>query len=128
MECALPGCDGKVYRTNKRYCSKTCAKTAECKRYRNRIKSACVKAKGGKCQGCGYDKCLTALDFHHKDKTKKERALSDMIGRISINAIGIELKKCVLVCSNCHREIHDGVRKSPRLRNSRQPLQNFMAA
>ncbi len=63
---------------------------------------------GGKCKYCGYNRCIAALDFHHRDPLKKETE----IGRIwqrSWNRIKEELDKCDLVCSNCHREIHAGL-------------------
>lgn len=69
-----------------------------------------VKAKelfGNKCCKCGYKKCINALEFHHKDKTQKEFTIARMFKSNSWDLIEIELKKCILVCSNCHREIHD---------------------
>jgi hypothetical protein len=60
---------------------------------------------GGKCSICGYDKCLDALDFHHVDPSQKEFSFRDRRG-ISRERLEIELAKCVLVCANCHREIH----------------------
>ena len=60
---------------------------------------------GGKCSICGYDKCLNALEFHHTDPTKKEFHLGERRG-LNIEALRIELDKCIIVCSNCHAEIH----------------------
>lgn len=65
-----------------------------------------VEMKGGKCQVCGYDRCLIALDFHHIDETTKEFGLSQRDLTKSWVKIKAELSKCVLVCANCHREIH----------------------
>ena len=49
---------------------------------------------GGKCQCCGYDKCIQALEFHHLDPTKKEFALcSNLIQKWE--KIKEELKKCI---------------------------------
>lgn len=65
--------------------------------------------KGGKCMYCGYDRCQAALDFHHLDAEDKEFGISkDGITRSWQKILG-ELQKCVLVCSNCHREIHAGI-------------------
>jgi hypothetical protein len=62
------------------------------------------------CSMCGYDKCLSALDFHHIElKLKKFNITTNAMVRkydILIN----ELNKCVLLCSNCHRELHEKVR------------------
>lgn len=69
---------------------------------------------GGKCQICGYSKCLSALEFHHKDPNQKEIAVT---GNFSMERLSREADKCLLLCANCHREIHDAERIS--LRSSR---------
>lgn len=69
-------------------------------------KQAWVDYLGGECERCGYSKCLAALDFHHKDPTAKENNISDLRGK-SINEVKVEMDKCILLCSNCHREHHD---------------------
>lgn len=71
---------------------------------RQKRKRELVEIMGGKCVLCGYDKCIAALEFHHLDKSKKEYQIS------SGNCHGWEedikeLRKCALVCSNCHKEI-----------------------
>ena len=58
-----------------------------------------------KCSICGYDKCKWAIEFHHKDESTKENELSN-IKHYSEEKITKELEKCIMVCSNCHREIH----------------------
>lgn len=73
---------------------------------RLRLKKKLVQMRGGKCQICGYDKCLIALDFHHVDESIKEFGLSQRDLTKSWEKIKAELTKCILVCSNCHREIH----------------------
>ncbi len=62
---------------------------------------------GGECVVCGYSKCPTALEFHHKDPSKKEFALS--LSWKSLASLIAESKKCALLCSNCHREVHAGL-------------------
>ena len=61
--------------------------------------------KGGQCEKCGYNKCDGALEFHHIDLDEKEFGISSNHCR-SWNSIEKELDKCVLLCSNCHREMH----------------------
>lgn len=73
-------------------------------RCQRRKKLQAVEAFGGKCQICGYDKCIAALDFHHLEN--KEEKPSYVILRWSWERAKKELEKCILVCSNCHREIH----------------------
>jgi hypothetical protein len=79
--------------------------TANQIRASKKIKQKCVDYKGGKCSKCGYNKCNAALDFHHIDPTKKELKLSK--NRRKWETLKAELDKCILVCANCHREIHD---------------------
>jgi hypothetical protein len=60
---------------------------------------------GKKCEKCGYNKYKCALEFHHKDPKQKEFNISSG-GKKKIERIKEEIKKCVLLCSNCHREFH----------------------
>ena len=71
---------------------------------RRRLKERLVEYKGGKCEICGYDKCITALEFHHVDSTKKEFSVCNKIA--SFDKCKEEVDKCILVCANCHRELH----------------------
>lgn len=77
------------------------------------LKRQLVDAAGGCCVHCGYNKSLHALDFHHTGKDK-EHALSDILLKASGKngsylAIALaEAAKCVLLCANCHRELHAG--------------------
>lgn len=77
--------------------------------YRKRMKVKMVEYKGGKCQICGYDKCIEALDFHHINPKEKDFSISG--GTRSFETLKPELDKCILVCANCHREIHAGLIK-----------------
>ena len=63
--------------------------------------------KGGKCIRCGYDKCLKALEFHHIDPTQKDFTISNDHFKL-MDAMN-EAKKCILICSNCHKEFHDNL-------------------
>jgi hypothetical protein len=60
---------------------------------------------GGKCTRCGYDKCFDALEFHHTDPNTKEFHIGERRG-LNIDALRVELNKCILVCRNCHTELH----------------------
>ena len=75
-----------------------------------RKKLRAINEFGGKCQKCGYDKCITALEFHHLDEKNKSTTPSHAIMRWSWEKALKELKKCILVCANCHREIHENER------------------
>lgn len=63
--------------------------------------------RGGKCEKCGYNKCLKALEFHHLDPAQKDFTISNDHFKL-VEAIE-ESKKCILICANCHRELHDGL-------------------
>ena len=66
-----------------------------------------IEARGGKCEICGYSKNLAALDFHHKNPDEKEFQL-DMrqLSNCSLEKLESELNKCIILCANCHRELH----------------------
>ena len=63
--------------------------------------------RGGQCVRCGYNTCLQALEFHHIDPSKKDFTISNDNFKIA-DAIK-ESKKCILLCSNCHKEFHAGL-------------------
>ena len=73
---------------------------------RRKLKQMAVQYKGGKCQRCGYDKNIAALDFHHRDPTQKDFGIARNGHTMSWEKMKSELDKCDLVCANCHREIH----------------------
>lgn len=56
------------------------------------------------CSRCGYNKCAAALDFHHLDPSVKERRVTCKMWKSGLGKI--EAAKCILVCKNCHMEIH----------------------
>lgn len=80
---------------------------------RRRLKQMVAEYKGGKCQLCGYFRCISALDLHHIDEKTKEFSMSVRGLTRSWEKIKAEADKCVLVCANCHREIHAGVAQLP---------------
>ena len=80
------------------------------KNFRKRTKEKAVDYKGGKCKICNYDRCVSALEFHHLEPSKKDFTLSQSMN-IAWDKIKEELDKCILVCANCHREIHEGIIK-----------------
>lgn len=85
------------------YC-KICTNRQAIERFRE-AKRRAVEYKGGCCQVCSYDRCINALEFHHLDPTKKDFSISQAKNK-SFDKIKSELDKCILVCANCHREIH----------------------
>jgi hypothetical protein len=75
---------------------------------RHALKLFAIQFKGGKCSKCGYNKSVAALEFHHIDPTKKEFSITNDCR--SKKRLQSELEKCILLCSNCHREEHERLR------------------
>lgn len=76
--------------------------------FKKRQKLKAIEYKGGKCKFCGYNRCVYSLDFHHLNPNEKKFEIAHGIGRKWENLIE-ELDKCILVCRNCHGEIHEGL-------------------
>ena len=75
-------------------------------------KTHLINLKGGGCEICGYNKNLAALEFHHIDRDTKESQLdARTLSNSSMGWIMSEFEKCMVLCANCHREIHDGLIK-----------------
>lgn len=75
--------------------------------WRKRTKMKLVEYKGGKCVRCGYNKLIKALEFHHLNPDEKDFTVSGKSW--SFEKLKNEVDKCILVCSNCHIEIHDEI-------------------
>lgn len=85
----------------------------EAERRQNGLVQA-AKAKLGRCLSCGYNRHLGALQWHHWDPSRKEREPSSMRSHADSGALR-ELRKCVLLCSNCHWEVTHGKRQIPKI-------------
>ncbi len=73
-----------------------------------------IKAMGGKCVSCGYDRCDKAMDIHHIDDETKDFKFADRRAHpTKFAGLKKELRKCALVYKNCHIEIHAGMRLGP---------------
>jgi hypothetical protein len=66
-----------------------------------------IEYKGGKCEICGYSRYRGALEFHHKDPTQKDPT---GLRAYKLSRLFAEVDKCLLLCSNCHREEHAKLR------------------
>lgn len=76
-------------------------------RRRKELRDRAVAYLGGSCRICGYAGCTAAFDFHHVEVWRKDFTISDRMTTWA--AIEPELKKCILLCARCHREVHDGL-------------------
>ena len=103
--------------TIRRYKNKTFEELSEGRKYmstymnnsRKKLKIKAVEYKGGKCKICGYNKCYSALSFHHIDSELKDFTISGTSR--CWEKIKKELDKCIVVCNNCHAEIHENLIK-----------------
>lgn len=86
------------------------------KEWRQNTKQKLVEALGSCCQICSYNKSNAALEIHHINPNEKEFALSKyMSGSVKAwEHLKEEAVKCVLLCANCHREIHNGATNLPQ--------------
>jgi len=67
-----------------------------------------VSDAGGCCSACGYNKNLAALVFHHVDSKKKKFKLDTRsLSNRTLSSVLAEANKCILLCQNCHAEIHN---------------------
>jgi len=89
----------------KKFCSKKCKNKTGVDRRRKKMKKFAVDHLGGKCTRCGYNKCIAALEFHHRDPKEKEFGIGSG-NTMALEKLLIELNKCELLCANCHRELH----------------------
>lgn len=69
-----------------------------------------IKSSSG-CKICGYNRCTASLDFHHKESNSKDGSVGRLIGDGNLSKVLEEISKCVIVCKNCHYEIHSGLTK-----------------
>ena len=105
---------GHAYETVRKYVqtrqkTKKITKPESVIEWRKRTKLKLVEYKGGKCQVCNYSRSLNALHFHHLDPNEKDFTISGK--SLSFEKLKNEVEKCILVCSNCHSEIHEGLIK-----------------
>jgi len=94
----------------KQYCSKVCSRLAHNARQRVARKITMgeflsMKESVG-CQICAYDTCGACLDFHHLDGNGKENRISHYGWYNELENTIKEMEKCVILCKNCHLELH----------------------
>jgi len=114
MKCII--CNKELKGKQELYCSRECHNRCNNKKHQNyqrqqkrglQRKSQLVRLLGSKCSSCGYCKNFAALQFHHKEPSKKDINLD--MRRLSNSSWAkclLESKKCTLLCANCHAEHH----------------------
>jgi len=103
----------KIRKGGLQFCSDSCRsaqkkKSQERARQQKKKKLEHYKLERG-CKRCGYNLCPSAMDFHHLDSETKEIGLNQGFWSPNSKKVQDELKKCILLCKNCHAEIHNGV-------------------
>ena len=87
------------------FCSTRCKNQQAAVDWRRKLKRKAVEYLGGKCSRCGYSRCISALTFHHRKPSEKEFSFGEIRWK-SWDDMVKELKKCDLLCRNCHAEEH----------------------
>jgi hypothetical protein len=108
MKCTWHCCNKETPndRLNRKFCSTKCKNKYHVNVRRKKLKILSVEHKGGCCEQCGYDKCIEALEFHHKDPSAKDFGISQNGHTRTWEVTKQELDKCIMLCANCHRELH----------------------
>lgn len=120
--CKKHGLTEFFLRKDGNYRCKKCSVESVDKR-RKQLRHEIVLYKGGKCEICGYNKCESALEFHHLNPDEKDFQLSG--NTRSLEKMKKEVDKCILVCANCHREIHDKINQKKRDDSNKKYEINF---
>jgi len=100
--------DKRIYADRAEYLRKAVSKR------RKKLREMAREYKGSKCQICGYKKSQRALSFHHINPKEKDFGLSVKGLTRSWEKIKQEIDKCILICANCHMEVHDGITQLPK--------------
>jgi len=92
------------------FCSSTCRERNHRESYLasfRRTYDAYAKFKEREgCKQCGYNRCGACLDFHHVKPGHKERRITAALWKSKSRLYRREIKKCILLCKNCHYERH----------------------
>jgi hypothetical protein len=87
------------------------ARQAKLRARRKELKAEWNEYKAGLiCVKCGFSHYV-ALDFHHEDPSKKEYSVNRLISDGRFKKAYEEIKKCIVLCANCHRIHHHEEKK-----------------
>jgi len=114
LECN--NCSKQLVGHQKKFCSQRCKgqdriKSGKQGNTQKRLafnrKTYLVNMFGGGCQKCGYNECLRALSFHHRDRNLKKFCVNyKSLQSSNWETILEEVAKCDLLCLNCHAKLH----------------------
>lgn len=111
LNCTLCGKE-YIWRKRGHVATKTQCTSCKVNHRRFRLKKKFLAYLGDKCVVCGYNKCSSALEFHHLDPSTKRFSIGGNHCR-RWEIVKEELDKCVILCSNCHREVDAGIASIP---------------
>jgi transposase len=120
MSCTRHGETDFCLDTRGYYRCKRCRSAAVARR-RRKVKMTLVAEAGGACCICGYARNMRALHFHHVEPSRKRHEINAKGVAIAIEKLRAEAQKCVLLCSNCHAEVEDGMASIPADALERRP-------
>lgn len=95
--------------------------------HRRRRKVRAIEHMGGRCEGCYQIVAPAVFEFHHRNATEKEFGISKTGVPVRWEKIVAELEKCVMLCANCHREVHAGYRDLDMLHGLAEPPAEYAA-
>ena len=102
-------CNSNPVSPRRKYCDICKKERPWLRKTRNmEFKKRCADYLGSKCEICEYASCIQAMTFHHRDPSKKNFNISGKY-RMPWNKVVKELRKCALLCSRCHSEVHAGM-------------------
>ena len=117
MEMSCSVCEAELTGRQKRFCSRRCKNAWTNNKHQNYVSQQqrgrerrllLIQQKGGRCERCGYDRNRAALAFHHLDPAAKSFPVDlRSCSNTSWPALLDEAGKCLLLCLNCHSEIHN---------------------
>ncbi len=110
-------CKANLNGKQTKFCSRRCKNAFTNNRHQNYVsqqhrgsqrRQLLIEQKGGRCEKCGYSSNRAAMAFHHLDPATKSFPLDlRNCSNTSWEALTAEAKKCMLLCLNCHAEIHN---------------------
>lgn len=103
MKCTWHLCENELSGRKTKFCSIQCNNKYQVTKKRRNLKATLVEAAGSKCVDCGYTGPAFMFDFDHRDPKLKSFSISDKGVTVSLARLQEEVKKCDLVCANCHR-------------------------
>lgn len=111
LKVELQKCDLVCANCHRRRHERAVRNTSPSHELRRALKLRAMEWMGSDCNGCGRPVLPSQAEFHHRDPATKDFGVSAKGLIRAWPEIESELAKCVMLCANCHREVHAGVRE-----------------